>query len=947
MKHTNLNHKNSTINQNEIKEWSSLAKLQQIGILIVCRGPVRLEALEVFTDAGARCGILLSEKDSVMYTHTLAPELRFLEDSRVHRIPDYTGANSEERIERINQIIEIAKANHYLYIFAGYGFMAEDAQFVERLEDAGLIFVGPASSVHKNAGAKDTAKNIAREIKVSVTPGIDNITALTLLEKHGASKEKLLSLAKQHQLKDFDKGNISGGVENLAELAEEILQAGYKKGVSLISLEELQSKAQKEGKLLLKENPKYRLRLKCIGGGGGKGQRIVSTSEEIPNAIIEILSEAKVMGEADNKNFLMELNIENIRHNEIQLLGNGEWCVALGGRDCSLQIYEQKLVELSVSDELFQYEIENERKQGNESFTKVLEKDRKLFQEMEAQAVRFARAVKLNSASTFETIVTDETFYFMEMNTRIQVEHRVSEMIYALRFTNPENKNEFFDVESYLLAMVLVAVHGARLPCPQRIPRYFQKENVPNISGAEIRLNAQNEALQPSAGGLIEYWSKPHLKELRDDQGICLLEPDTGDFIRYYLAGAYDSNIALIVSYGLHGRKDNLENLAEVLRTMELRGQDLQTNKNFHYGIINFCLGLHHMLKPNTYFVQPYLCAVGKLAQELGKIDLDFAWASLLKKKILNDFQEEGVGILDVKQNLILRPLKLLQKNSHIAMGWLIKNFKKSFDFLNEKEKTGKLRFLKHPVFILRDLYHYLNLEKREGAVPIQEIWKDDDLLLQEGIDFYTQLFQELSLSTYDSNIEIEELVKKNPLYQKNEILVKKIIQTNKAWGLGFEILAFMIEVARQSKIFEFSIDDELRINVPSIFMDKQELKKSLRALAPPPSQSADTLVAQAGGMFYARETPSSLPYLKVGEHFKIGQPIYIIEVMKMFNKIYAEFSGTVTEVLIDIEKSQIVKKGQPLFKVTPDEYIEVETEISRKARIENSTKELWKIYQN
>ena len=244
------------------------------------------------------------------------------------------------------------------------------------------------------------------------------------------------------------------------------------------------------------------------------------------------------------------------------------------------------------------------------SILSVLERDRKLLAEMEAQAVRFAKAVHLDSASTFECIVTEDSFFFMEMNTRIQVEHRVSEMAYRLRFCNPENPEDFFELESLVQAMAFIAIYGKSLPCPQRIGRY--------IAGGEVRLNAQNDALEPAAGGIIEFWSPPLEKELRDDQGIGLHNPDSGEFIPYHLAGAYDSNIALLLSWG-GSRRENLERLSEVLRCMELRGQDLQSNRDFLYGIINFCLGLHPMLKPSTAFVLPYLRAVGALALELEK----------------------------------------------------------------------------------------------------------------------------------------------------------------------------------------------------------------------------------------------------------------------------------------------------------------------------------------
>src|SRR6185369_14180606 len=78
---------------------------------------------------------------------------------------------------------------------------------------------------------------------------------------------------------------------------------------------------------------------------------IAKAATEAPTLVREILNEVKANGVGDNKNVLVELNIEQTRHNEIQLIGNGDWCLALGGRDCSLQMHEQKLLEVSVTQE--------------------------------------------------------------------------------------------------------------------------------------------------------------------------------------------------------------------------------------------------------------------------------------------------------------------------------------------------------------------------------------------------------------------------------------------------------------------------------------------------------------------------------------------------------------------------------------------------------------------
>ena len=106
----------------------------------------------------------------------------------------------------------------------------------------------------------------------------------------------------------------------------------------------------------------------------------------------------------------------------------------------------------------------------------------------------------------------------MEMNTRIQVEHGVTELVYALRFENPDAPGEFFVVERLIEAMLLLCVHGPRVPRPVRVPRA--------LSGVEVRINATNQALQPHAGGLIRSWTPAIPGELRFDQGIGAPNPD-------------------------------------------------------------------------------------------------------------------------------------------------------------------------------------------------------------------------------------------------------------------------------------------------------------------------------------------------------------------------------------------------------------------------------------
>src|SRR5204862_3983338 len=103
----------------------------------------------------------------------------------VHRVPDYMGVGQAEKQQRIREIVEIAAAHGYTHIFAGYGFMAEDATFIEAIEEAGIGFMGPSSRVARQAGAKDEAKKLARSLGNSVIPGVDDVSARVPLHRAG------------------------------------------------------------------------------------------------------------------------------------------------------------------------------------------------------------------------------------------------------------------------------------------------------------------------------------------------------------------------------------------------------------------------------------------------------------------------------------------------------------------------------------------------------------------------------------------------------------------------------------------------------------------------------------------------------------------------------------------------------------------------------------------
>ncbi len=927
--------------------WARSFACEELKPLIVCRGPIRKEAMDVYTEMGiTHFGILISEKDSIAYPRALAPELRSLTDSRrVHRVPDYTGASKEERVERIHQIISIAKDNNYDSIFAGYGFMAEDGEFVAAIENSGLKFIGPCSATQDGAGKKDEAKRTALNVNVSVTPGIDNVTARTLLRKH-PDRKSLMALVKAEGLA-CDPLILNNKECKLEELADHILYASYNKGIDLFSVEELCAQVQQEVIAMFTKYPRSRVRLKAIGGGGGKGQRILGASlltakklddktirqaaSEAPGLVREILNEVKANGIGDNKNVLVELNIEQTRHNEIQLLGNGDWCISLGGRDCSLQMHEQKLLEVSVTQEGLLAAIANAKADGKTAEVKALESDLKVLKQMEDESERFGKAVGLDSVSTFECIVDRDHHFFMEVNTRIQVEHRVTELCYSLKFINPEDSNDFFIVKSLVEAMVLLAEHKKRLPRPERLVRF-------NTS-VEARLNATDASLSPNAGGVIRYWSKPIQGEVRDDQGISMLNPDTGQFMKYNVAGAYDSNIALLLTTG-NDRLESYERLAQVIRSTTLNGDNLATNLEFHFGLVNWFLGRNVNAKPTTRFVVPYLTLVGTLKEEANLLDPVYAFLHA-KKHYAKHIEKEFPGnvkaaksmsdVLDRKGTLITRPMEKLLNDPHLLSGWLSMNTK------NFSIKDGKVIWLRNPLGVLNETYDFLHMSHRPHKPAADIIWDHDNELLQESLEFSRTLREHFGL-TREEYFKLQDILANEKTQGGyDQATWEQIRSAHFAYEAGLELLGMLFLIGENVKFWDLKVEEDLEITIPEYLTGPDLQARMKKILVPPPATKADEIVAACGGMYYGQEAPGMPMFVTEGMHFEKGQPLYIIEVMKMFNKICAPFSGTIDKIIMQGSDGCIVQKGQPLFKITPDEiHVDVdpvEAERARRAR--------------
>jgi biotin carboxyl carrier protein len=509
------------------------------------------------------------------------------------------------------------------------------------------------------------------------------------------------------------------------------------------------------------------------------------------------------------------------------------------------------------------------------------------------------------------------------------VEHRVTELCYALEFTNPADPQDRFVVESLVEAMALLARHGKKLPKPVRIPRFG--------AAAEARLNATDASLSPHAGGLIRFWSKPIPGEIRDDQGICLPNPDTGMFMRYRVAGAYDSNIALLLTIG-EDRLDSYVHLSRVLAKTSLRGVQLATNLQFHYGLVNWFIGQNVMAKPTTRFVVPYLTMVGLLKEEANKLDLTHAFVEMKKsyaKDIANRHPDDPSmvkamnEVIDRKATLLARVMEKLIEEPHLLAGWL------SLNRRQYRIENGRVLWIRNPLGVLNDTYEYLDMAWDEKKPAAEVIWKHDHDLLQTAIRFYVALRATFGL-------------KKEEFYKLNEILKNEAPQGGydqatwdriRAAHLGYEagneLLGMLFMVAEAVNFFDFRVEPNLDVTIPSRLHDAELQARMKKVLVPPPQTKADELVAPYGGMFYRQEAPGRPQFVVEGQHVDKGAPLYIIEVMKMFNTVRAPFACTIDRVIFNGVDGSVVAKGQPLFKITPDEkFVEVDPrEVEREKR--------------
>ena len=361
---------------------------------------------------------------------------------------------SRESYLVMDRIIAACRDTGAEAVHPGYGFLSENKEFAQKVEAAGITFIGPKHYSIGAMGDKIASKKLALAAGVNTIPGYNDVVA-----------------------------NATEAVRIAGEVG-------------------------------------YPVMIKASAGGGGKGLRVAANDKEAREGFEACRAEAKASFGDDR--ILIEKYIEQPRHIEIQVLGDAHGnTVYLFERECSIQRRHQKVIEEAPSPFL----------------------DDATRRAMGEQAVALARAVKYQSAGTVEFVVgKDRSFYFLEMNTRLQVEHPVTEMITGLD----------------LVELMIRVAAGEKLP--------FRQEDL-SIRGwaIECRINAEDPLrnFMPSVGRLVRYQPPETVPgSVRVDTGVY----EGGEISMYY-----DSMIAKLICHGAT-RSEALDRMRDALNAFVIRG---------------------------------------------------------------------------------------------------------------------------------------------------------------------------------------------------------------------------------------------------------------------------------------------------------------------------------------------------------------------------------------
>ena len=422
-------------------------------ILIANRGEIALRIQRACRELGIRTVVVHSEAD------TEAKYVKLADESVCIGPPP--AAQSYLNIPAIISAAEVTDAEA---IHPGYGFLSENADFAEKVERSGFVFIGPRPENIRLMGDKVTAKQAMLKAGVPCVPGSE-----------GA----------------------------LPEDSKEIVRIARKVGYPVI--------------------------IKAAGGGGGRGMRVVHTEAALLNAVSMTRGEAQAA--FSNPVVYLEKFLENPRHIEIQVLADShKGAVYLGERDCSLQRRHQKVVEEAPAPELS---------------ARVRDK-------IGERCVEACRKIAYRGAGTFEFLYEDGEFYFIEMNTRVQVEHPVTEMITGIDIVQEQ---------------IRVAA-GEKL-------QFRQKDIQIRGHAIECRINAEDPyRFTPSPGRITSYHA-PGGPGIRVDSHV---------YQGYTVPPNYDSMIGKVIAYGAT-REQAIRRMRVALSEMVVEG--ILTNIPLHRELLH------------------------------------------------------------------------------------------------------------------------------------------------------------------------------------------------------------------------------------------------------------------------------------------------------------------------------------------------------------------------
>jgi len=402
-------------------------------ILIANRGEIALRIIRACKELGIKTVSVHSTVDADSL------HVRFADESIC-----IGPADSTHSYRNIPAILSAAEITDSEAIHPGYGFLAENANFAEMCETAGIKFIGPSPENMKLMGDKAKAKETMVKAGVPVIPGSKGIIT---------SEDEILGLA------------------------------------------------QKIG---------YPVIIKASAGGGGRGMRVVHSAGSLINSFL--MAQAEAMSSFGNAEVYLEKFITEPRHVEMQILADERGNVVhLGERDCSVQRRHQKLIEEAPSP----------------AITPRMRK------KMGEVAIAAAKYVKYKNAGTIEFIVSGDNFFFMEMNTRIQVEHPVTEMVTGIDLIKEQIK------------------------IAAGLPLKFKQDDI-HINGHsfECRINAEDPQKFTPCPGLITSYNAPGGPGVRVDTAV---------YANYRVPPNYDSMVAKLIVHG----KDRDEAIARMSRALD------------------------------------------------------------------------------------------------------------------------------------------------------------------------------------------------------------------------------------------------------------------------------------------------------------------------------------------------------------------------------------------